>query len=108
MGIHRQSRVAEGDVEDHVGGLTADAGQGLQRCAVVRHLTSVPFQQQAAGLDDVFTLAVEEPDGLDMLPQTLFPQGQHGRRGVCDGKEPGSGLVDPLIGRLGREDNGHH
>ena len=34
MGVDGDRRLAEGDVEHHVGGLAADAGQGLQRLAV--------------------------------------------------------------------------
>ena len=34
MRVHRDGRLAEGDVEHHIGGLAADAGQRFQRLAV--------------------------------------------------------------------------
>ena len=41
MRIDRNRRLAEGDVQDHVGGLAADPGQGLQRGAVLGYLGAV-------------------------------------------------------------------
>ena len=41
VGVDRDGRLAEGDVEHHVGGLAADAGQRLQRLARVRHLAAM-------------------------------------------------------------------
>ncbi len=38
MGVDRDGRLAEGDVEHHIGGLAPDAGQFLQRLARRRHL----------------------------------------------------------------------
>ena len=38
MGIDRDRRLAEGNIEDDIRGLAADAGQGLQRFARARHL----------------------------------------------------------------------
>jgi hypothetical protein len=48
--VHGHGGLAEGGVEHHVGGLAADAGQGLQRLAVPRHLAAVLVHQHAAGL----------------------------------------------------------
>ena len=36
VGVDRDGRLAEGDVEHHVRGLAADAGQRFERVAVVR------------------------------------------------------------------------
>src|SRR3712207_8956724 len=58
---------SEGDVEDHIGGLAADAGQGLQRLAVARHLAAVLRDETARELDDVLRLGAEEANGLDEL-----------------------------------------
>ena len=41
VGVDRHGRLAERDVEHHVGGLAADAGQRLQRLARARHLAAV-------------------------------------------------------------------
>jgi hypothetical protein len=41
MGVDRDGRFAEGDVQHHIGGLAADPGQRLQRLAVARHLAAM-------------------------------------------------------------------
>ncbi len=56
--------------------------------------------QDPAGLDDVFGLAVEQADGLDVVLEAVDPQRQDGIRGVGHRKELGGGLIDPHIGRL--------
>ena len=44
--VHRQRRLAEGGIEHDIGGLAADAGQGFQRLALVRHLAAVVGEQR--------------------------------------------------------------
>jgi len=75
MGIHGQRRLAEGDVEDDVGGLAADAGQGLERLAVARHMAAVAVDDLLRQGDDVPGLGVVEADGLDVVLQAVEAEG---------------------------------
>src|SRR6187200_1153156 len=45
MGVDRNSGLAEGGVEDNIGGLAPDAWQGLECGAVARHLAAMPLDQ---------------------------------------------------------------
>jgi hypothetical protein len=71
--VHRHRRLAEGDVQHHVGGLAAHAGQGLQRLARARHLAAVLLDQDAAGLQQVLRLAAVQADGADVALQPFRP-----------------------------------
>ena len=46
VGVHGHRCFAEDHVQHHVGGLASNAGQRLQRGAVVRHHAAMVFQQQ--------------------------------------------------------------
>src|SRR5690606_30820885 len=105
MGIHRHGELSKRRVEYHVGGLAADAGQGFKVFAVVRDLTAVLLDQDAAGLDDVLRLASVQADGLDVLRQPLDAQRIDRFRRVGDRVQLGGGLVDADIGGLRREDH---
>ena len=48
VGVDREGLVPEGGVEHDVGGLAADAGQRLQRGAVVGHLAAMVADQRLA------------------------------------------------------------
>ncbi len=43
MRIHGNRRLAEGDVENHIGGLSSDTRQGFERFPGIRHLAVVVF-----------------------------------------------------------------
>ena len=45
--VDRHHRLAENGVEHHIGGLAADAGQGLECFAIGRYFAAVAFEQQA-------------------------------------------------------------
>src|SRR5690606_17270854 len=60
-------------------------------------------QQQAAGSDNVFRLAVEQADGFNILLQAALPELEDGGRGVGDRKQFGGSLVDAHIGGLRRK-----
>lgn len=92
MRVHRHGELVESGVEHDVGGLAADAGQGFQVLAIVRHLAAMPFDEQTAGFDDVFRLGRVQADGLDVSAQAFVAQGIDGLRRVGDWKEPGGGL----------------
>ncbi len=106
VGVHRHGGLAEGGVEHHVGGLASHAGQGFEIPAVVRHLAAELLDEDAAGLDDVLRLVVEQADGLDVLLQPLFAQFEDGLGRVGHGEEPFGGFVHAHVGGLRREDDG--
>jgi len=93
----------EGDVEHHVGGLAADAGQGFERGAIVRHLAAVAFQQQARQGDDVFRLGAVEAYGLDIVLDAGIAQcgNRLWRRVVLE--QRARGAIHSLVGGLGGE-----
>ena len=73
MGVDRHRRLAERDVEHHVGGLAADARQSLQGLARARHLAAVALDQQSAGLVQVLRLVAVQADAADRLGQRGRP-----------------------------------
>jgi len=107
VGVHRYRGLSKGGIEHHVGGLAADAGQPLQRLAVRGDLALMVFEQDSTGLDDISGLAVEQPDGSDVVLETLLPQGEDGLRGVGQWEELGGDPVHHLVGSLSGEDNRH-
>ena len=80
---------------DHIGGLAADAGQGHQRGARLRHLAAVFLDQDAGQGDDVLGLLPEQADGLDRLGQRLDAQIQHLLRVVTRSNSGAVALVHP-------------
>src|SRR3569832_2235759 len=105
MGVDRYRRLAEGRVQYHIGGLAADARQGLQRLAIVRHLAAMPFDEDATGGDEVLRLVLVQIDGLDIILEPLFAELQYRRRGVRDLEQFFRGLVDPFVGGLRRKNH---
>src|SRR3569832_2403807 len=95
MGVDRYRRLAEGRVQYHIGGLAADARQGLQRLAIVRHLAAMPIDEDATGGDEVLRLVLVEIDGLDVILEPLFAELQHRSRGVRGGGRGGGGRGGP-------------
>jgi hypothetical protein len=67
MGVDREGFRAEGGVHHDIGGLAADAGQGVQHVAVLRNLAAEIAHQNFGQGDDVLRLGVEQADGLDVL-----------------------------------------
>ena len=106
MGIDGDRRLAESDVEHDIGGLAADAGQGFERLAGLRHLACELRDKGLRQADDILGLGAVEPDRLDVVADRVFAQREHFLRAVGLGEERGRGFVDPGIGRLRRKDDG--
>ncbi|MNF78747.1 hypothetical protein D3C84_609400 [compost metagenome] len=100
VGVHGHRQLAECSIEHNVGGLATNARQGFQFFAGLRHFTGMTLNQQAAGLDHVFCLAVVQADGLDVFRQSFDPQGMNRRRSIGNRKQFCRGLVHADIGRL--------
>ncbi len=105
MGIDSERLGPERCVHHHVCSLSPDTGQSLKRGPVGGHHPSMLAHQNPGQRDDVFRLAVEQSNGLDMLFQRVFTQRHHLRRRLDLGEQRPCGLVDPYIGRLRRA---HH
>ena len=103
MGVHRNGRLAERDVEHHVRGLAADAGQRFQRLARARYVAVVLGDQFFRQRDDVLRLVAIEPDGLDVIADFLLAEGHHLFRRVGHRKQVPRRLVDSDVGRLRRQ-----
>ena len=106
MRIDGDCRPAEGGVEYHVRGFTADAGKRLKGRPIFRHFTIVLLKQDTTGLDDVFCFAVKQANSLDIRLHALNAQCQHGRRCVGDRVEFCRRFVDADVGGLRREQDG--
>ncbi|MNC91420.1 hypothetical protein D3C83_76800 [compost metagenome] len=65
MRIDGNRRLAEGNVENDVGGLAADTGQRLQRFARAWNLAAMFGDQFLRQRDDIPGLGSKEANGLD-------------------------------------------
>lgn len=107
VSVHRDGRLLEPDVEHHIGRLAADAGQGLERLAIIGDFAAVEVDQHLAQGKDVLGLAAIKANGLDEIGDLFDAQRHHGGRGGGEFEEAFCRLVDPGVGRLGGEDDGH-
>jgi uncharacterized membrane protein len=107
MSINRAGFMAKHHIEDHIGGLSANAGQRFERFAALRHGTTMLAQQQFGQRHDIFGFGVEQADGLDMVDQFFKPQRQHLFRCLYFFEQASGRFVDALIGRLCREHHCH-
>ena len=85
MRVDGDGRLAEGDVEHHIGGLAADARQGLQRLARPRHRAAMLGDELLRQRHDVLRLGAVEADGADQVgrprPRRAPPSSPACRRG---------------------------
>ncbi len=105
VSVDRHRRLAEDGVEHHVGGLAADAGQGLERLALGRDLAAVAFEQQARQRERVLRLVAEQADGLDAVGNAFLAERDHGVGRGCEREQPARCEVDAAVGGLRRQ---HH
>src|SRR6185437_11840837 len=94
MRVDGDRRLAVNDIQHDIGGLAADAGQGLQRLARLRYPRIELFDQQLRQRKDVLRLAAVKSDGLDMALDALHPERDHFLRCVGRLEEAGRRLVD--------------
>ena len=73
VGVHGNGGVAEGNVQDDVGGLAADARQGFEGGAVIGHFAAMLVDENLAHGQQVLRLVAEEPDGADGFGDVLQP-----------------------------------
>lgn len=71
MSIDSDGRVAESRIEYHAGSFSPDTGQGFKGGTIFRNPSTVLFDQDVAGGDDIFCLGAVQTDGLDELAQAL-------------------------------------
>src|SRR5690606_26430856 len=105
MRVHRDGGLPEPDIEHHIGRLAADAGQGLERLPIRRHLAAMLLEQDPAEGKDVLRFAAIKPDRADQLGNAFNPERHHGGGRGGQLEQVPRRLVHPDIGRLGRK---HH
>ena len=66
VGVDGNGGLAEGDVEDDIGGLPSHSGKRFQRLARARHLAAMLGDEFPRERDDVSRLAAVEADGADV------------------------------------------
>ena len=107
MRIDRHGRLAEGGIEHDIGGFAPDAGQGLERVALSRHLALVKLEQHRAGLDQVAGFRVIQTDGPDVGLQPLDTERRDGGWRAGHRKELAGGDIHAAIGGLCRQQHRH-
>ena len=100
MRIDREGLLLEPAIEHDIGGLATHTGQPHQIFARVRHFTAIIVNQQLAECDHVLCLGIEQPDGLDVLDQSVEPEVEHLLRRFHLLKQRARCLVHPDIGGL--------
>jgi hypothetical protein len=101
MGVDRERLLAERGVEDHVGGLAADAGKRLQLLAGARDFPAEAVDQRLAEGDYVLCLGVEEADHLDRVAEVVLAERHHLLGRLDSLEERPARDVHARIGRLG-------
>ena len=98
--------VAPGGVENDIGGLAPDAGQGFELFARARDLATVIVDQRLAECDDVLGLGVEQADRLDRVAQRIFAKLDHLLRCLHLGEDGPAGDIHADVGRLSGKNHG--
>ena len=82
MGVNGKCFLAERCVQDNIGSLPANAGERLKLIARPRNLAVMPIEEGLAQGDDILRLCVEQPNGLDGVPQPVLAKINHLLRGL--------------------------
>ena len=106
MGVDRHDRLPERRVQHHVCRFTPHSGQCFQRGTVGGHFAVIFFQQDAAGLHDVFGLGFVKSYGFGVFHHAVQTQIQHRLRRGGHGKQFCRRLVHTYVGGLRRQENG--
>ncbi len=107
MRIDRLGRMTPPHVQDDIGGLSADARQGLQGGPRGGNFAVVLVDKDAREPHDVLGLVAIEPDRPDVLDEAVLAEIQHFPGCVRDLEEFARGLVDTSIRCLGGKGHGH-
>ena len=107
MSIDRHHRAVEEDSLYDVGGLAADAGEGLEEFDIVGNNAVEVRHQLARHSAEVLAFVVGVGNRFYVLIDILDRGGSH-RSGIGEGFEEGRGHhVDTLVGTLSRQDDSH-
>ena len=100
VGVDRDGRLAESDIEHDIRGLAPDAGQRFQRVAVMRNLPAVLGDELLRQRDHVLRLGAVEADGLDQVAHPRLAERDHLLRRIGEREQGRRRFVDAGIGRL--------
>lgn len=103
MRVDREGLLAKSGVEDHIGGLAADARKLLELFPNARDFASVALDQSLAERNDVLGLGIEKADRLDCYPKIFFTEINHLPRRCNSLEDRPCRDVDAGIGRLRRK-----
>ena len=107
MGIDGKGFCAKCGVHYHIGGLTAHAGQSLQRVTVGGHFASMITHKDFRQSDDILRLVIVKANGFDVRFQTLQPKRDHLRGRLDLFEQSLCRLVYTHISRLRRARDSH-
>ena len=103
--IDGDGRLAKGSVEHDIRRLAPYTGQGFETAPVIRYLAAMPFQQDAAGGDNVFGLGSVKTNRLDVLAQSFDAEFSHFVWRRRHREQASRCFIDTHVSRLGREND---
>ena len=103
--IDGDGRLPKGRVEHDVRRLSPHAGQGFETGPVIRYLAAMPFQQEAAGSDNVFGLGSVKTNCLDVLAQSFDAEFGHFVWRRRHREQASRGFIDTHVSRLCRKND---
>ena len=78
MGVNRDGGFAKCGIEYDIGGFAPHARECLQRFSLSRHFSVVLVEQDAASLDDIGCLGVEQANGANVIAQRVLAHVENG------------------------------
>ena len=103
--IDGDGRLAKGSVEHDIRRLAPHAGQSFETGPVIRYLAAMPFQQEAAGGDNVFGLGSVKTNCLDVFAQSFNAEFSHFFWRRRHREQASRGFIDTHVSRLCREND---
>src|SRR5690606_6165658 len=95
MRVHSHGRLTKRGVQHHVRGFAPNPWQGFQGFPSGWHLRVILFDQDAARLDDVFCLGIEEVDGVDIRLELFNAQARIASGVLATGNSLAVALLTP-------------
>ena len=107
VSVDRLRRMTPPHVQDHIGGLSSNARQGLQGGSGGGDFAVILVNKDPREPHDVLGLVAIKPDGPDVFDEAVLAQVQHLLWRVRDLEEFVRGLVDARIRCLGGKSHGN-
>jgi len=107
VGIHGDSRLTKGGIQNNIGSFAPDTRQCLKAPSIAGHLAPVVVDEVFASLQNITSLGTVEANSADKGYEPVFAKGEHAGRVGRDLKQALCGFIDPAIRSLGRQNDGN-